>query len=68
MANWHENGAKVEKSNGTSRYFDSDTIATCIRVQIVTFLWRYEGNPEPTTTDNPFKDVKPGAYYEKAVL
>ena len=42
--------------------------ATCTRAQIVTFLWRYEGNPEPTTTDNPFKDVKPGAYYEKAVL
>lgn len=42
--------------------------ATCTRAQIVTFLWRYEGNPEPSSTDNPFEDVEAGAYYEKAVL
>ena len=37
------------------------------RAQVVTFLWRYEGNPEPTSSDNPFTDVKPGAYYNAAV-
>ena len=40
----------------------------CSRAQIVTFLWRMEGSEEPTATENPFTDVKPGAYYEKAVL
>lgn len=42
--------------------------ATCTRGQIVTFLWRYEGEPTATNTSNPFTDVKAGAYYEKAVL
>lgn len=41
---------------------------TCTRAQIVTFLWRAAGAPEPTTTSNPFADVKPGEYYYKAVL
>ena len=42
--------------------------ANCTRAQIVTFLLRYEGNPEPSSTDNPFEDVEAGSYYEKAVL
>ena len=41
---------------------------TCTRAQIVTFLWRFEGMPAPAGADNPFTDVKPGAYYEEAVL
>ena len=41
---------------------------TCTRAQIVTFLWRASGEPEPKSTGNPFTDVKPGAYYYKAVL
>ena len=41
---------------------------TCTRAQIVTFLWRSSGQPEPTKTDNPFTDVKSGQYYYKAVL
>lgn len=40
----------------------------CTRGQIVTFIWRYAGSPEPTAGDNPFTDVKNGAYYYKAVL
>ncbi|MBQ6430938.1 MAG: S-layer homology domain-containing protein [Oscillospiraceae bacterium] len=40
----------------------------CTRAQIVTFLWRAKGCPEPQKTDNPFKDVKADAYYYKAVL
>ncbi len=40
----------------------------CTRGQIVTFQWRAAGSPEPKSTVNPFTDVKPGAYYEKAVL
>ncbi|MBR4132484.1 MAG: S-layer homology domain-containing protein, partial [Oscillospiraceae bacterium] len=41
---------------------------TCTRAQIVTFLWRYKGQPEPTTTENPFVDVPADQYYYKAVL
>ena len=40
---------------------------TCTRAQIVTFLWRAAGSPEPEARDCPFEDVKPGAYYSKAV-
>ena len=40
----------------------------CTRGQIVTFLWRACGSPEPTKTDNPFTDVKSADYYYKAVL
>ena len=35
---------------------------------MVAFLWRAAGSPEPTATGNSFVDVKPGSFYEKAVL
>ena len=41
---------------------------TCTRGQIVTFLWRYFGEPEPKTGNNPFEDVKDSDYFYKAVL
>ena len=41
---------------------------TCTRGEAVTFLWRAKGEPEPTTTTNPFKDVKESDYFYKAVL
>ena len=41
---------------------------TCTRAQVVTFLWRAAGNPEPKTGNNPFKDVKPSDYFYKPVL
>jgi len=41
---------------------------SCTRAQMVTFLWRAAGKPEPTTTDNPFTDLDEDAYYYKAVL
>ena len=59
----------VEKgiTNGTSgTTFSPDD--TCTRAQIVTFLWRYEGEPAPTSIDNPFTDVKTSAYFGNAVL
>ena len=40
----------------------------CQRAQVVTFLWRAAGSPEPTSTENPFKDVKETDFYYKAVL
>ena len=41
--------------------------AECNRGQIVTFLWRFKGKPEPKSAQTPFKDLKEGAFYEKAV-
>ena len=41
---------------------------TCTRGQVVTFLWRAEGCPEPKSTTNPFTDVVAGKFYYKAVL
>ncbi len=40
----------------------------CTRGQIVTFLWRSQGCPEPTSKTNPFTDVKTEDYFFKAVL
>jgi hypothetical protein len=40
----------------------------CTRAQVVTFLWRYAGKPEPTTAENPFTDVEEGTDYYKAIL
>ena len=34
---------------------------------MVTFLWRAAGCPEPKSAETPFKDLKSGAFYEKAV-
>ncbi len=40
----------------------------CTRGQVVTFLWRTAGSPEPTGARNPFRDVKESDYFYKAVL
>ncbi|WP_312280899.1 S-layer homology domain-containing protein [Oscillibacter sp.] len=40
---------------------------TCTKAQILTFLWRANGQPEPTAA-NPFTDVTQNNYYYKAVL
>lgn len=40
----------------------------CTRAQLVTFLWRANGSPEPSEKENPFTDVSPDSYYYKAVL
>ena len=40
----------------------------CTRAQVVTFLWRAAGEPEPVSGKNPFRDVNEAAYYYKAVL
>ena len=40
---------------------------TCTTGEILTFLWRAMGEPEPTA-ENPFTDVKVSDYYYKAAL
>ena len=42
--------------------------ATCTRAQVVTFLWRAAGKPEPTITSCAFTDVNEKAFYYKAML
>ena len=59
----------VEKgiTNGTSSVTFSPNNA-CVRAQVVTFLWRAAGSPEPVSTVNPFVDVEEDDFYYKAVL
>ena len=59
--------AKPQITTGTGKTTFSPN-AACTRGQIVTFLWRAAGTPEPTLKVCPFKDVDEGAYYYKAVL
>ena len=54
-------------TNGTSETTFNPNVG-CTRAQVVTFLWRAAGQPEPTEGTNPFTDVKEGTYYYKAVL
>ena len=42
--------------------------STCTRAQVVTFLWRAAGEPEPSTAYMPFTDVDEDDYYYDAVL
>ena len=58
-----ENGVTAGTSDTTFSPY-----STCTRGQVVTFLWRASGCPDPFTLENPFKDVKPTDYYYKAVL
>ena len=60
-------GHDPQITNGTSATTFSPN-AACTRGQVVTFLWRAKGCPEPKNPDNPFKDVAPTDYYYKAVL
>ena len=52
---------------GTSD-FEFSPGETCTRAQLVTFLYRLAGKPTVDSSDNPFQDVKAGAYYYDAVL
>ena len=53
-------------ADGLAREFRPGEVAT--RAQMVTFLWRLSGKPEPKSTASAFSDVDSSAYYYKAVL
>ena len=56
--------------NGITTGVGNDLFAPeqpCTRAQIVTFLWRAAGSPEPKCTAAGMTDVVSGSYYEKAV-
>ena len=47
-------------------HFDPEGL--CQRAEAVTFLYRAAGEPEVTTTENPFDDVSESDYFYNAVL
>ena len=58
--------AKPQITNGLDLiYFGPNS--GCTRGQVVTFLWRAAGCPKPESTETAFTDLKPGAFYTKAV-
>ena len=59
-----ENG--ITYGYGSEDIFAPDVV--CNRGQVVTFLWRAAGQPEPTSTVNPFTDIKESDFFYKAVL
>ena len=53
-------------SGADATHFLPDVL--CQRAQVVTFLWRAAGSPEPENTVNPFVDVTEDSFFYKAVL
>ena len=47
-------------------HFSPDSV--CSRAQVITFLHRANGSPEPTLQENPFTDVKDRSWYAAPVL
>lgn len=59
----YNNNVTTGTSETTFGSFDN-----CTRGQVVTFLWRAAGNPEPTSANNPFADVNSSDYFYKPIL
>lgn len=55
----------ITQGTSAKRFSPNDT---CTRAQVVTFLWRARGCPDPKSHFNPFRDVAADAYYYDAVL
>lgn len=53
-------------SGTTATTFSPDN--TCTTAQILTFLWRAKGSPEPSSKTNTFTDIKESDYFYKAAL
>lgn len=58
-----ENG--ITSGIGDNRFGPSNP---CTRAQVVTFLWRAAGSPNPNSSANPFADVSTGDYFYTPVL
>ncbi len=69
---WYYNAVLWAYDNGITTGAGSETTfaptAVCSRAEIVTFIWRAEGQPEATTTETAFTDIEEGAWYYEAVL
>lgn len=58
--------AKNITKGSDATHFNPD--AVCTRAQVVTFLWRAKGQPEPKDKTNPFVDVSSSSAFYKAIL
>lgn len=66
---YYYDAVKWTVENGVTDGLSATTFGpyeSCMRAQIVTFLWRAAGSPEPKTMSS-FADVPASAYYAKAV-
>ena len=66
---YYYDAVKWAVENGVTDGLSATTFGpyeSCTRAQIVTFLWRAAGSPEPKTASS-FADVPASAYYAKAV-
>ena len=59
-----EHAPQITKGTDDTHFSPEDT---CTRGQVVTFLWRAAGCPEPKADGSPFTDVRADAYYDKAI-
>ncbi|MDE6260893.1 MAG: S-layer homology domain-containing protein, partial [Oscillospiraceae bacterium] len=57
----YENGIASDGST-----FEPDS--ACTRGQVMAFLWRAKGSPEPQTTESPFSDVSSADWFYKPAL
>ena len=67
---YYYEAVKWAVKNGITTGVGNDLFAPeqpCTRAQIVTFLWRAAGSPEPKGAASGMSDVVSGSYYEKAV-
>jgi len=68
---WYYDAVLWAAENGITTGTTETTFSpneTCIRAQIVTFLWRFAGKPAPKSDANPFTDLLADGYYVDAVL
>lgn len=63
---WAYNHEPRITAGTTSTTFSPNDSVT--RAAAMTFLWIAAGKPAPSSTQTSFADIKPGAYYYKAVL
>ena len=56
----------VKNSKGVADTFNPE--GNCTRAQMVAFIWRMAGCPEPIQEESVFSDIKPSDYFYKAVL
>ncbi|MBR0139014.1 MAG: S-layer homology domain-containing protein [Firmicutes bacterium] len=56
---------QITDGNGKDKFMPEQI---CTRGQVVTFLWRAAGCPEPASAENPFADVAEADYFYKPVL
>lgn len=68
---WYFDAVQWAVKNNITEGSGKDTFSPdviCTRTQMVTFLWRVAGSPEPKITKCDFRDVDNSSYYYKAVL